>query len=67
MRTMIALFITYRPLLYALVEVARAMIKATSKDSTGGRRIMPEERPPINDTMRHALWTAYDSAMAKGK
>ena len=54
-----ALFLTYRPLLYALVALGKEAVRATSRDSAGGRYIAVEERPHLNQT----LWSAYDKAV----
>ena len=59
--SLIALFITYRPLLYALVALGREVVKATSQHSFGCRCVAVEERQKINQ----AFWTAYDKAVRK--
>jgi len=59
--SLLALFLTYRPLLYSLVALGKEVVKATSRDSLGGRYIAVEERQRLNA----AFWKAYDTAVNK--
>ena len=58
-----ALFLTYRPLLYALVALGKGVVRATSRASDGGRYVSIEERMGLN----RVFWTAYDKAVMKPK
>lgn len=55
---LISIALTYRPLFLAAVAMVQACLDATTTDSKGGRRIMPDERQPIN----RAFWRTYDRA-----
>ena len=59
--SLLALFLTYRPLLYALVALGKAVVSATHRTSSGGKFVDVSERQKINA----AFWTTYDKAVMK--